>query len=47
MDLFEKPNRSLEFIRAYDEGNVDLDELMKGYGSTLDVATVDFYKEIH
>jgi hypothetical protein len=32
MDLFEKPNRSLEFIRVYDEGNVDFDELMKGYG---------------
>src|ERR1700679_2922839 len=47
VELFKLPNRTVEFIRAYDGENVDFHELMKGYGSTLDVPTVDFYKEIH
>ncbi len=45
--LSEKPNRTLEFIRAYDGEDIDFHALMKGYGSTVDTPTFDFYKEIH
>ncbi|CAF0782844.1 unnamed protein product [Adineta steineri] len=47
VDLFKKPNRTLEFIRAYDGENVNFYKLMEGYGSTVDAPTCDFYKEIH
>ncbi|CAF3698029.1 unnamed protein product [Rotaria sp. Silwood1] len=46
-ELFDKPDRSLQFIRAFDGDKVDFHELMKGYGSTVDSPTSDFYKEIH
>jgi hypothetical protein len=46
-ELFEKPTRTVDFIRAHNGENVDFRELMKGYGSAVDTPTVDFYKEIH
>jgi len=46
-EMFKKPNRTLEFSRAYDGEKVDFHELMKGYGSTVDTPAADFYKEIH
>jgi hypothetical protein len=46
-ELFDKPDRSAQFIRAYNGHKVDFFELMKGYGSTVDAPVTDFYKEIH
>jgi hypothetical protein len=46
-ELFKKSNRTVEFIRTYKGENVDFHELMRGYGSTVDTPTLDFYKEIH
>ena len=46
-DCFEKPERTIEFNRAYNGEKIDFHELMQGYGSTVDTPTVDFYKEIH
>jgi hypothetical protein len=40
-------SRCLSFIRALDGHEVDFYELMKGYGSTVDAPTEEFYKEIH
>jgi hypothetical protein len=45
-DIFRDSNRTLKFIPAYNREKVDFHELMKGYGSTVDVPTADFYKEI-
>ncbi|CAF2966818.1 unnamed protein product [Rotaria sp. Silwood2] len=47
VELFDKPERSVQFIRALDGKQVDFYELMKGYGSTVDSPTSDFYKEIY
>jgi hypothetical protein len=46
-EVFDKPDRATQFIRAYNGENVDFFQLMKGYGSTVDVPTTDFYKEIY
>ena len=46
-ELFDKRGRSEEFIRAYRGEKVDFFGLMKGYGSTVDAPTTDFYKQIH
>ena len=46
-ELHAKPDRSVEFARALDGDDVDFHELMKGYGSTLDLPTTIFYKEIY
>jgi hypothetical protein len=45
--IVRTPHRILEFIRAYDGEEIDFHKLMEGYGSTLDIPTSDFYKEIH
>lgn len=47
MELIENPDRSLQFIRAYQGEDVDFYVLMEGYGSTVDTPTTDFYKELH
>ncbi|CAF0738314.1 unnamed protein product [Adineta ricciae] len=47
VELIDKPDRSLQFIRAYQGEHVDFYELMEGYGSTVDTPTTDFYKELH
>ena len=46
-ELLNKPDRYTEFLQAYDGDMVDFFTLMKGYGSTVDAPTADFYKEIH
>ena len=46
-ELMDKPDRSIQFARALDGQNVDFHALMKGYGSTVDSPTTEFYKEIH
>jgi hypothetical protein len=46
-ELHAKPDRSVQFARALDGRQVDFYTLMKGYGSTLDLPTTFFYKEIH
>ena len=46
-ELFDKPDQGIEFARAYDGEKVDFRSLLKGYGSTVDVPTMDFYKDIH
>ena len=46
-ELHAKPERSVQFARALDGDQVDFYDLMKGYGSTLDLPTAFFYKEIH
>jgi hypothetical protein len=33
-EIMQKPNRALEFIRAYDGEKIDFHKLMEGYGST-------------
>ncbi|UJR14405.1 hypothetical protein I4U23_001402 [Adineta vaga] len=45
-ELMNEPDRIVEFIRAYAGEKVDFRRLMKGYGSTVDAPTFDFYKEI-
>jgi hypothetical protein len=47
IDVFKKPYRTLEFIRAYDGEKIDFHKFMEGYRSTVDVPASDFYKEIH
>ena len=44
--LMGKPDRIQKFLDAYDGKETDFYELMKGYGSTVDKPTIDFYKEI-
>jgi hypothetical protein len=46
-ELVDKPDRTVQFIRALDGYKVDFYTLMKGYGSTTDSPTTEFYKEIH
>jgi hypothetical protein len=46
-ELLDKPDRCVEFLRAYDGDKVNFFKLIEGYGSTVDAPTVDFYKEIH
>ncbi|CAF1021509.1 unnamed protein product [Adineta ricciae] len=46
VDLMREPDRIIGFIQAYDGENVDFRQLLKGYRSTVDAPTVDFYKEI-
>lgn len=46
-EIFKKPSEAVEFIRAYKGENVDFRELLKGYGSTIDCPSMDFYKQIH
>jgi hypothetical protein len=45
-ELIDKPDQSIQFIRAYDGYKVDFRTLLKGYGSTVGAPTADFYKEI-
>ena len=45
-ELMDKPERGVIFARALDGHKVDFYTLMKGYGSTVDVPTAEFYKEI-
>jgi hypothetical protein len=46
-ELFDKPDRSIQFARALDGEKIDFHALMKGYGSTVDSPTTEVYKEIH
>ncbi|CAF1384019.1 unnamed protein product [Adineta ricciae] len=45
--LFYDPQRSLQFLRAFQGHEIDFKELMKGYGSTVDAPTEEFYEKIH
>jgi hypothetical protein len=45
-ELIDKPDQSVQFLRAYDGHKVDFHTLMKGYGSAVGSPVADFYKEI-
>ena len=47
VELFRKPEQTVTFLRAYDGEKVDFYTLLKGYRSTLDIQTLQFYEEIH
>ncbi|CAF3610741.1 unnamed protein product [Rotaria socialis] len=46
-ELFSKPRQSIIFTQALDGRETDWHELMKGYGSAVDIPTAIFYKELH
>ena len=46
-ELFDHPEQTVQFLRAYNGQQVDFRALLKSYRSAVDVPTIDFYKEIH
>ena len=46
-ELFDHPEQTVQFLRAYNGEYVDFRALLKGYRSAVDVPSIDFYKEIH
>ena len=47
VELFQKPEQTVTFLRAYNGEQVDFRTLLQGYRSTVDLPTLHFYEEIH